>query len=69
LRGRSLVADPIDILLVEDYENDVEFALALFRRNGVLNKVFVVREGIQALDLLFRRGAYHERSVANDLLL
>src|SRR5271163_1713189 len=52
----------LDILLVEDNQDDVDLALHSLERGKVANRVFVVRDGEEALDFLFCRGAYEERS-------
>ena len=43
-----------EILLVEDNPNDVELELRAFKKNNFADKVFVVRDGAEALDYLFR---------------
>lgn len=55
------VTDPIEILLVEDNPDDVELALYAFRRSQVTNRIQVVRDGEEALEYLFRTGAYADR--------
>jgi two-component system, response regulator len=52
----------VEILLVEDNQDDVDLALHALRQGKVANSVFVVRDGEEALDFLFCRGAYAERS-------
>jgi two-component system response regulator len=52
----------IDILLVEDNQEDIDLALHALRREKLANSIFVVRDGEEALDFLFCRGAYAERS-------
>jgi len=49
------------ILLVEDNEDDVALTLRAFRRNHLMNPVVVVRDGVEALDFLFARGAHQGR--------
>jgi two-component system response regulator len=49
------------ILLVEDNPDDEALTLRAFRKNNMGNKVIVVRDGEEALDFLFRRGAYTAR--------
>ena len=46
------------ILLVEDNPDDVKLTLRAFKRNNMLNPIDVARDGIEALDCLFARGAY-----------
>jgi CheY-like chemotaxis protein len=43
------------ILLVEDSPNDVELTLAALEKSGLANPVLVARDGVEALDYLFRR--------------
>jgi two-component system response regulator len=52
----------LDILLVEDNEDDMDLALHALRRGDLANKIFVVRDGEEALDFLFCRGAFALRS-------
>lgn len=52
------------ILLVEDNDDDIELTLRALRRNHVANRVDVVRDGAEALDYLFRTGAYADRDAA-----
>jgi two-component system, response regulator len=48
--------------LVEDNPSDLELALLAFDRGGFANPVDVVRDGAEALDYLFCRGRYAQRS-------
>jgi two-component system response regulator len=50
------------ILLVEDNPDDVKLTLRAFKRNNMLNPIEVARDGIEALDFLFARGAFTERA-------
>ena len=50
------------ILLVEDNPDDVKLTLRAFKRNNMLNPIVVARDGVEALDFLFARGAYAERA-------
>jgi CheY-like chemotaxis protein len=52
----------VDILLVEDNQDDMDLALHALRREKLANKILVVRDGEEALDFLFCRGAFAERS-------
>ncbi len=53
------------ILLVEDNPKDLELALLALEKSNLANDVVTVRDGKEALDYLFRRGAYAERSLGN----
>jgi CheY-like chemotaxis protein len=46
------------ILLVEDNLQDVEIARRALEKKRLRNELFVVRDGEEALDYLYRRGAY-----------
>lgn len=50
------------ILLVEDSPKDVELTLAALEQCQLANSVVVVRDGAEALDFLFARGAFESRS-------
>lgn len=54
--------EALDILLVEDSQDDVDLALHTLRREKLANNILVVRDGEEALDFLFCRGAFAERS-------
>jgi CheY-like chemotaxis protein len=50
------------ILLAEDNPKDVELALEALEQNNLANDVVVVRDGTEALDYLYRRGEFANRS-------
>ncbi|HEV2176738.1 MAG TPA: response regulator [Terriglobia bacterium] len=52
----------IEILLVEDNPADLELAVVALRRNNLGNHLHVARDGVEALDFLFCRAAYTDRS-------
>ena len=52
----------IEILLVEDSPSDAELTLRALKKNHLANRVVHVTDGEEALDFLFARGAYHNRS-------
>jgi two-component system response regulator len=54
------------IVLVEDNANDEELTLRAFRKSNIVNRVVVVRDGAEALDYFFLRGAHAKRS-ANEI--
>ena len=49
------------ILLVEDSSSDEELTLRALRKSNVANRVVVTRDGAEALDYLFARGAFADR--------
>jgi CheY-like chemotaxis protein len=54
--------EELDILLVEDNRDDMDLALHALRREKLANHIFVARDGEEALDFLFCRGAFAQRS-------
>jgi two-component system response regulator len=53
------------ILLVEDNPDDELLAVRALRRNKIMNKVVVTRDGAEALDYLFGTGSYGGRDVTD----
>jgi len=58
------VVGKIDILLVEDSANDAEMTQRALRRYNLGNRLHWVKDGAEALDFLFSRGAYADRDPA-----
>ena len=54
----------IDILLVEDNKDDVELTLHSLRHERLANRIHVARDGVEALDFLFCRGEFADRSIS-----
>ena len=52
----------IEILLVEDNAEDVELTLHTLQRENLANNIHVVRDGEEALEFLFCKGGYCDRS-------
>lgn len=50
------------ILLVEDNPQDELLTLRALRKANIVNRIDVARDGQQALDYLFREGAFSDRS-------
>lgn len=63
------VAEFKRIVLAEDNANDVELALAALAEINLANEVVVVRDGAEALDYLYRRKAFADRSPGNPAVL
>ena len=49
------------ILLVEDNDNDEVLTLRALKKSNISNPVVVVRDGAEALDYVFARGAHANR--------
>jgi len=54
--------EPLEILLVEDNPNDLELTLHALEKHNLANKIHVARDGEEALDFLFCRGPFSNRS-------
>lgn len=54
----------VDILLVEDNPNDVELAMHAFQKHGLEHRVFVARDGVEAVNFLFCLGRFEQRDPA-----
>ena len=52
---------PVEILLVEDSKADAEMTRRTLKRRGIANNIEWVRDGVEALDYLFRTGSFTGR--------
>ncbi|TBU96523.1 response regulator [Stutzerimonas kirkiae] len=57
------------ILLVEDNPRDLELTLVALERSQLAHDVIVLRDGVEALDYLLRRGEYALRAEGNPAVL
>lgn len=57
------------ILLVEDDPKDIELTLAALDEYNLANEIVVARDGAEALDYLFRRGTFKQRSAGNPVVI
>jgi len=55
----------VDILLVEGDRDDVKLTLQTFNDANLTNRIYVVADGAEALDFLFRSGGYAHRWVGD----
>jgi two-component system response regulator len=55
-------AGKLDILLVEDNQDDMDLALHALKQGKLANNIVVARDGEEALDFLFCRGVFAQRS-------
>jgi CheY-like chemotaxis protein len=67
--------ESVDILLVEDSPADAELAMRALRKGKLANHITWVKDGAEALEFIFRNGAYagrpdqHPRLILLDLKL
>lgn len=59
----------VDILLVEDSPADAELAMRALRKGKLANHITWVKDGAEALEFIFRTGAYTGRSDRNPKLI
>lgn len=57
------------ILLCEDSDHDIELTLAALDGHNLTNQVVVARDGVEALDYLYRRGRFAGRAEGNPLVV
>jgi CheY-like chemotaxis protein len=55
----------VEILLVEDNPDDLEMALHALRKMNLANRIQLARDGVEALDFIFCRGAHEGRDICN----
>ncbi len=53
--------DKVEILLVEDNPTDAELSIRALQEHHPANELAWVKDGAEALDFLFRAGAYADR--------
>jgi CheY-like chemotaxis protein len=61
-------AKPIDILLVEDNEGDVLLAQEAFKKAKLSNKIYVTKDGEEAIDFLYKKGDFTD-AIKPDIIL
>jgi len=66
---RTSEAKPVDILLVEDNPGDVRLTKEALRDAKVLNEIFVVRDGVEAMEFLNREGSFAKAPIPDLILL
>jgi CheY-like chemotaxis protein len=57
------------ILLCEDSEHDIELTLSALDGHNLTNQVVVARDGVEALDYLYRRGRFAGRPEGHPLVV
>ena len=59
----------VNILLVEDNPGDIRLTTEALRQNKLANRLYIVKDGVEALEFLFRRGQYTEAPIPDIILL
>ena len=59
--------DKVEVLLVEDNPTDAELCIRALREHNLANELVWVKDGAEALDFLFREGAYAGRNSVETL--
>lgn len=52
----------VEVLLVEDNPTDAELCTRALKKSNLANKLVWVKDGAEALDFIFAKGAYSERT-------
>lgn len=60
---------PVHILLVEDNEGDILLTTEAFEESKIVNTISVVRNGKEALDFVYRKGAFINSEEPDIILL
>jgi len=57
------------ILLVEDDPKDIELTLTALGDYNLANEIVIARDGVEALDYLYRRGAFKQHPGGNPIVI
>ncbi|MGV3711267.1 MAG: response regulator [Gemmatimonas sp.] len=57
------------ILLVEDNPKDLELTMLALEKTNLANEVVSIRDGVEALDYLLRRGEHADREAGNPAVI
>ena len=61
--------EAVEILLVEDSDADAELIIRALRKANVVNRLVRVRDGVEAVEFVFRSGAFKDRGAGNPRLI
>jgi len=59
----------IEILLVEDSKDDALLTIRAFKKSGFANKLYHVKDGVEAIDFLYRNEKFVLRNKENPRLI
>jgi CheY-like chemotaxis protein len=57
------------ILLVEDDPKDIELTINALSEYNLANEIEIARDGVEALDYMYRRGAFASRPIGNPVVI
>lgn len=57
--------EPVEILVVEDSERDLELTLRALQKARLCNHLQVARDGVEALEFIFCEGRFAERRIVD----
>jgi CheY-like chemotaxis protein len=57
------------ILIVEDDQKDVELTVNALGEHNLANDIFIARDGVEALDYLYRRGAFAQEAEGDPIVI
>lgn len=58
-----MLTKTVEILLVEDSINDAELTIREMKKHNLVNELFHVKDGEEALDYIFARGPFSDRLI------
>jgi two-component system, response regulator len=61
--------EAVEILLVEDSDADAELITRSLRKANLVNRLVRVRDGVEALEFVFRTGPFKDRSAGHPRLI
>ena len=60
-----MTSEECEIVIVEDDPNDAELIARVLKKHNMTNCLTLLKDGAEALDFLFREGAYQHRKGSN----
>jgi two-component system response regulator len=57
--------EKVEVLLVEDNPHDAEMTIRALKKANLANKLIHVKDGAEALDFIFAKGAFADRQIEN----
>ena len=58
-------SNQVDIILIEDNKNDAELAIRALRKGNLNNSLIHLKNGVEALELLFGSGKFEGKDIRN----